>query len=104
MEKKNFFVTLTPPRTTFVNDMSDQEREIMNRHVSYLRTLLDKGIAIAYGPVYDPKGAYGVAVMEVDNIEQLHEIIAADPANGLQKFQIYPMRAVYKKPGQGIEN
>jgi uncharacterized protein len=97
MEKKNFFVTLTPPRTTFVTDMTDQEREIMNRHVAYWRTLLDKGIAIAYGPVYDPKGPYGVAVMEVDNVEQLNEIIAADPANGLQKFQIYPMHAVYKK-------
>lgn len=76
----------------------------MNRHVAYLRTLLDKGIAIAYGPVYDPKGAYGVAVVEVENIEQLNEIIAADPANGLQKFEIYPMRAVYKKPDQAIEN
>jgi uncharacterized protein len=97
MEKKNFFVTLTPPRTTFVTDMTDEEREIMNRHVAYWRTLLDKGIAIAYGPVYDPKGPYGVAVMEVDNVEQLNEIIAADPANGLQKFQIYPMHAVYKK-------
>src|SRR6185312_8807723 len=102
MEKKNFFVTLTPPRTTFVNDMSDQEREIMNRHVSYLRTLLDKGIAIAYGPVYDPKGAYGVAVMEVDNIEQLHEIIAADPANGLKNFRFIQCVQFIKNPVRAL--
>ena len=96
-EKKNFFVTLTPPRVTFITDMSDGERDIMNKHVTYWRGLLDKGIAIAFGPVMDPKGAFGMAVVEVDNAEQLNEIVAGDPANGLQKFATFPMRAVYKK-------
>jgi hypothetical protein len=97
MEKKNFFVTLTPPRITFVTDMTDEERNIMNQHVTYWRGLLDKGIAIAFGPVMDPKGPFGMAVVEVDNEQQLNEIVAADPANGLQKFTTFPMRAVYKK-------
>jgi hypothetical protein len=38
-----------------------------------------------------------MAVVEVDDAEQLKEIVAADPANGLQKFATFPMRAVYKK-------
>lgn len=97
MEKKNFFVTLTPPRTTFVTDMSDEERNIMNQHVIYWRSLLEKGIAIAFGPVMDPKGPFGMAVVEVDDVEQLNKIVAGDPANGLQKFATFPMRAVYKK-------
>jgi uncharacterized protein len=97
MEKKNFFVTLTPPRVTFISDMTDEERQVMNAHVAYWRTLLDRGIAIAYGPVMDPKGAFGIGVVEVDDLEQLKEIVAADPSNGLQKFEIFPMRAVYKK-------
>ncbi len=97
MEKKNFFVTLTPPRVTFVSDMTAEERNIMNQHVTYWHSLLDKGIAIAFGPVMDPKGAFGMAVVEVQNEQQLHEIIAGDPANGLQKFTAFPMRAVYKK-------
>jgi uncharacterized protein (DUF1786 family) len=97
MEKKNFFVTLTPPRITFVDDMTDEERSIMNQHVIYWRGLLDKGIAIVFGPVMDPKGPFGMAVVEVGNAEQLNEIVAGDPANGLQKFATFPMRAVYKK-------
>jgi hypothetical protein len=97
MEKKNFFVTLTPPRITFVTDMTDEERGIMNQHVIYWRGLLDKGIAIVFGPVMDPKGPFGMAVVEVDNAEQLNEIVAGDPANGLQKFTTFSMRAVYNK-------
>jgi uncharacterized protein YciI len=97
IEKKNFFVTLTPPRVTFVTDMTNEERNIMNQHVVYWRNLLDEGIAIAFGPVMDPKGPFGMAVVEVDDAEQLKKIVAADPANGLQKFATFPMRAVYKK-------
>lgn len=97
MEKKNFFVTLTPPRVTFVSDMTDEERSIMNQHVTYWRDLLDKGIAIVFGPVMDPKGPFGMAVVEVADEQQLNEIIAGDPANGLQGFAAFPMRAVYKK-------
>jgi uncharacterized protein len=97
MEKKNFFVTLTPPRVTFPHDMTNEEREIMNRHVAYWRGLLDKGIAIAFGPVMDPKGPFGMAVVEVENEQQLNEVVAGDPANGLQRFETFPMRVVYKK-------
>jgi hypothetical protein len=97
MEKKNFFVTLTPPRVSFVTDMSSEERNIMNQHVTYWRGLLDKGIAIAFGPVMDPNGPFGMCVVEVDDEQQLNEIVAGDPANGLQKFATFPMRAVYKK-------
>lgn len=89
-------MTLTPPRITFVDDMTDEERSIMNQHVIYWRGLLDKGIAIVFGPVMDPKGPFGMAVVEVGNAEQLNEIVAGDPANGLQKFATFPMRAVYK--------
>ena len=97
MEKENFFITLTPPRITFVTDMSDGERDIMNRHATYWRGLLEKGIAIAFGPVMDPKGPFGMAVVEVNSADQLNEILDDDPANGLHKFATFPMRAVYKK-------
>jgi len=48
------------------------------------------------GPVFDPAGVYGIAVVEVDNEEQLNEMISNDPANGLNSYEIYPMRAVSK--------
>jgi len=96
-DKKHFFVKLVPPRTTFMMDMNDNEKAIMQKHVMYWAELLEKGIAIAYGPVLDPKGAYGVGVVSVGSDEQFQQVIANDPASGLNKFEYAPMRAVYKQ-------
>jgi len=95
-EKKHFFVKLVPPRPTFVMDMTDSERAVMQQHVVYWGKLLENGIAIAYGPVLDPQGAYGIGVLCVKTYEELQQVIADDPANGLNKYEFAPMRAVYK--------
>jgi hypothetical protein len=94
--KKHFFLKLNPPRPNFAMDMTNEERNIMHSHVEYWGNLLDKGIAIAYGPVFDPKGGYGVGIISVDTEEQLDNLIKNDPANGLNRYEFYPMRAVYK--------
>lgn len=94
MDKKHFFLKLNPPRPSFTVDMSDNERKIMQEHVTYWSTYIKEGIIIVLGPVFDPKGGYGIAVAEVDSEEQLKELIKKDPANGLNTYEVYPMRAV----------
>jgi uncharacterized protein len=94
-EKKHFFLKLNPPRPTFTSDMTDEEKKIMQNHVGYWRNLLNEGIAIAFGPVFDPAGGYGVGIIAVDSEEQLDYLIKSDPANGLNRYEFYPMRAVY---------
>jgi len=96
-EKKAFFLKLNPPRPTFVMDMNDEERAIMQQHVHYWSTLLERGLAVVYGPVLDPKGGYGAGVVSVDSEEELKKLINDDPANGLNKYEYYPMKAVFKK-------
>lgn len=96
-EKKHFFVKLIPPRATFIMDMTDPEKATMQQHVLYWGQLLEKGKAIAYGPVMDPKGGYGVGIICVNSDDELQQLIANDPANGLNKFEYAPMRAVYKQ-------
>ena len=96
-DRKHFFVKLIPPRSTFMMDMTDAEKATMQQHVVYWSKLLDKGNAIAYGPVLDPKGGYGVGIICVDNDEELQQLIANDPANGLNKYEYTPMKAVYKE-------
>lgn len=98
-EKKYFALKLIPPRSTFAQDMSEEERAIMQQHVAYWRDLTDKGITIVYGPVSDPRGTYGLGVIEVDSEEQAHALTADDPAvrSGLNKLEIYPIRAVLGK-------
>jgi uncharacterized protein YciI len=94
MDKIHFFLKLNPPRQSFTNDMSDQEKKIMREHAVYWSKYVNEGIIIVLGPVYDPKGGYGIAVAEVDSKEQLDKLIEKDPANGLNTYEVYPMRAV----------
>jgi hypothetical protein len=44
----------------------------------------------------DPKGGYGIAVVSVKSEEELKLLIAKDPANGLNSYEVYPMRGVTK--------
>lgn len=94
--KNHFFLKLIPPRPTFAMDMTQDERNIMMQHVAYWTNLLNKNIAIVFGPVMDPNGAYGVGVVEVNSEEEVNDLIANDPANGLNRYEKFPMRAVTK--------
>jgi hypothetical protein len=96
IEKKHFFLKLNPPRASFTMDMSEDEQNIMRMHVAYWAPYVNDGTAIVLGPVMDPKGGYGIAVVSVESEDQLNQIIANDPANGLNTYEVYPMRAITK--------
>ena len=60
-----FLYKLNPPRPTFVQDMTEAERNVMQQHAIYWKGLTDRGIAIIFGLVLDPKGPWGVGIVEV---------------------------------------
>jgi len=97
MSKQSFFLKLNPPRPSFMMDMTADEKDTMQKHVAYWTSLLNDGTAIVFGPVSHPQGAYGVGVVSVDSEDHLKKIIDSDPANGLNKYEFYPMRAVFKQ-------
>lgn len=92
--KKTFVVKLIPPRKTFSQDMSVEERNIMIKHVEYWNGLKNKGIVLLFGPVLDPNGTYGLGIIEADNIEEVVEYIKYDPAIIINKFEYYEFLAV----------
>ena len=96
-DKKYFALKLIPPRPTFMQDMTDEERQIMQQHVAYWANMMKNDIAIVYGPVLDPNGAYGLGVLAVDSEEQLKNIIANDPALQINKCEYAPMMAVVRE-------
>jgi len=96
-EKKSFFLKLNPPRTSFMKDMNAEEKAVMQKHVAYWAPYVNDGTVIVLGPVMDPNGGYGIAVVQVDDDAHLQRLIAADPANGLNTYECYPMRAVTKQ-------
>lgn len=97
MSQKHYFLKLNPPRASFTIDMTNEERDIMIQHVAYWQPYVQNGTVIVLGPVADPKGGYGIAVVAVQDEEDLIKLMAADPANGLNSYEYYPMRAVTKQ-------
>jgi len=93
-EKQTYFLKLNPPRASFMTDMTPAERTTMQQHVAYWAPYVQDGTVIVLGPVMDPKGGFGIAVVQVNDSEHLEGLLAADPANGLNQYECYPMRAV----------
>lgn len=60
-----FMCRLIPPRKTFRADMSAAERELMKQHGRYWNDRLIQGLVIAFGPVDDPDGPFGLVLMRV---------------------------------------
>ncbi len=94
---KYFFLKLVPPRLSFTLDMTTEERQIMQQHVVYWKPYVNDGTVIVLGPVLDPKGGYGIAVIGVNENSVLERLVANDPANGLCSYEIHPMLAVTKQ-------
>jgi hypothetical protein len=94
---KYFLCRLIPPRPTFQADMTPQEAEAMKRHGAYWKSQADKGTAIAFGPVADPEGGWGVGIVAVESDEDLLRLQNDDPAVRAyigMRYEAYPMPTV----------
>jgi uncharacterized protein YciI len=60
--------------------MSSEERATMMEHVGYWATLAEQGKALAFGPVADPEGPYGIGIILAENLTEAEELRDQDPA------------------------
>ena len=77
--------------------MTPAEAKLMQEHSAYWRNLMKKGLVVVFGPVSDPKGAYGMAVLQVDDNMDANALGANDPtikANVGFKFEVRSMPQV----------
>ena len=89
-----FFCRLVPPRTTFPGDISAEEAKAMAQHAAYWHEVAAEGPAVAFGPVADPAGAWGLGVLEADDTAHADALLAADPiivANLGFRYEKLPM-------------
>jgi uncharacterized protein len=88
-----FLYKLTPPRPSFMQDMTEPERVAMTKHVAYWQGHLDAGRAVLFSPVADPAGAWGFAVVRAETAEEVCALGEDDPAvtAGVGTFDVYPM-------------
>jgi uncharacterized protein len=91
-----FLYRLLPPRPTFARDMSPSEAEVMQRHVGYWQDLLDRDVALAFGPVLHPEDPWGLGLLDVDDEQTAQAIAQDDPAvqAGTCAYEVVPIDLV----------
>jgi uncharacterized protein YciI len=75
----HYLCKLRPPRTTFTWDTAGAQARLMRAHREYWTPRVETGVVIAMGPVADPAGDYGVAIIEAASEAALEAMQEADP-------------------------
>ncbi len=89
-----FHLKLISPRATFPFDMSEAEKVAMTAHSHYWQRHAEDKRAVVVGPVFDPKGAWGLAIVETENEAEAEAIAAADPVIAASlgfRYEVCPM-------------
>jgi uncharacterized protein len=96
----HYLYKLLQPRPSFTTDMTPPEAAIMQRHVGYWTGVAAKGIAVVFGPVADPAGFWGLAVVEVESEQDVQALGAEDPAvsSGMATYEVYAMPGTITRP------
>ena len=74
-----FFCRLNAPRATFAVDMTGEEKALMQTHAAWWLDQIAKGVALLFGPVFDPKGPWGLGIIEADDESKACALTAEDP-------------------------
>ena len=62
MSKHHYFFKLIPPRAT--QDMTDEERRLMDEHGRYFKDHFAAGEVLLFGPVMATGAAFGLAYLK----------------------------------------
>jgi uncharacterized protein YciI len=90
---KTWFVHLIPPRPTFFKDKTAAESDLMQQHLEYWKEQYAKGVLLFGGPVFEPRGMYGVIVLRAASEDEARAIASADPSvkAGVNKIDVAEM-------------
>jgi uncharacterized protein YciI len=104
MSKQHFFLRLIPPRPTFALDMTEQERALMLQHRNYVHGFFESGAVLAYGPVLDPEGSYGMGLLEMNDLTEAERFAEGDPTvkAGMNRYTISAMRIGAAQGSRGV--
>jgi hypothetical protein len=97
---------LIPPRPSFgPGDMTEDEAALMGEHAVYWTERMEAGDVLAFGPVLDPAGTWGLALLAVADEAEARRLGEGDPAvlSGRFTFAVHamPMTATPAQPMPG---
>ena len=76
---KCYFFKLIPPRVTFPGDITPAEALLMQEHSAYWKEYMNQGLVVAFGPVFDPRGPYGIGIIRLEEGGDPSSMCANDP-------------------------
>jgi hypothetical protein len=102
-DKQHFLYKLLPPRPDFAFTLSAEEAAVMAEHGRYWQGLLARGTAVAFGPVAEPTGAWGLGLLEVDDPADAERVREGDPAivSGRLTAELHPLISASVRPYAG---
>lgn len=105
MNRKHFYFKLIPPRPTFPQDITPEERALMAEHAVYFQRQFNAGKVLLYGPVSAPQGAFGMGILEVAHEGEARQVGENDPSvrGGLNRFEFYPMMVAASRAKESTE-
>gem|GEM_PF-3945761 len=68
--------------TATVPNPDIDEKNLQLQHNDYWKSLVKRKIALVFGPVYDPDGAFACSIVEVADKAAVETIINDDPLTG----------------------
>ena len=74
----HYLIRYRPPRETFIDDITDEERTVIEQHFVYLQKLMDEGKLVMAGRTDDAE--LGISVICVETDEEASIIMGNDPA------------------------
>ena len=95
-----FLLRIEPIREGFtLQSMTPEEGRLATQHVQYLKSLLDSGKMTLAAQVFDPKGLWGIVIVNAPDSETARAILDADPMVKGKTFRgdVSPVRIVMQK-------
>ena len=98
-----FLLRIEPTRAGFtLHNMTAEEARLASQHVQYLKSLLDSGKLTLAAQAFDPKGLWGIIIVNAPDVETARALLDGDPMVKAKMFrgEAIPVRVVFEKPAE----
>lgn len=95
-----FLLRMEPTRTGFsLQNLTAEEARLAAQHVQYLKSLLDSGKLSLAAQVFDPKGLWGIVIVNAPDRDTACALLEGDPSVKAKMFRgdVLPLRTVFEK-------
>jgi uncharacterized protein YciI len=97
---RQFLLRTEPVRKDFtLLNMTEEERSVIEGHVAYLTRLLGEGKLTFAGQAFDPKGLFGIIVVNAPDTDSASALLNGDPGVKAKLFrgEVIPFRTVFQR-------